>query len=114
MRLDKGDGNGSRTRNDLMDNQVPFPEGLTTETFSSVTDRNRTDMNLVHSEIPETSAGRPQSGISESHTVHAWSQTTPLTPSYTRNFLNSAEDRNRTCVCLIQSQVQRPAVAASE
>ena len=26
---------------------------------------------------------------------------------------HSAEDRNRTCVCLVQSQVQRPAVAAS-
>ena len=54
-----------------------------------------------------------QSGISESHTVHAWPQTTPLTPSYTREVLTSAEDRNRTCVLLVQSQVQRPTVAAS-
>jgi hypothetical protein len=30
------------------------------------------------------------------------------------NFFSiSAEDRNRTCVCLVQSQVQRPTVAAS-
>ena len=31
MRLVESDGNGSRTRSNLIDNQVPFPEGLTTD-----------------------------------------------------------------------------------
>ena len=30
MRLNESDGNGSRTRSNLIDNQVPFPVGLTT------------------------------------------------------------------------------------
>ena len=60
-------------------------------------------MDFVHSEVPETNAGRPQSGISESHTVHAWSQTTPLTPSYTRNFFNKRRGQESN-LCLPGSE----------
>ena len=35
MRLLQSDGNGSRTRSNLIDNQVPFPEGLATDEADS-------------------------------------------------------------------------------
>ena len=61
MRRNESDGNGSRTRSDLIDNQASFPEELATENVhhQSTGDWNRTNGLLVQSEVQRPATATP-------------------------------------------------------
>ncbi len=83
MRRDESDGNGSRTRSDLIDNQASFPEELATE---NVREGDRSELNR-HGLRSQSKFLKP---IQDGHSTGDW---------------------NRTNELLVQSEVQRPATA---